>query len=1038
MSRTSWKVAALLFCSGSSALIYQTAWFRQFRLVFGASTSATAAVLAIFMGGIGIGSALLGRRADAQARPLAFYGKLELLIAACAALSQPLLWLVARIYFGIGGSVTLGTAGATVVRLLLAAVVLGPATILMGGTLPAAARAVETDNDRGRRKLALLYAANTLGAVAGTLLGTFYLLERLGNRNTLLVAVVANAVIGLIAWNMGRSGNSAEAAEESAADAPSLAVPSALSSRYVVAASAIVGFAFLLMELVWYRMLAPLLGGTTFMFGLILATALAGIALGGAAYAFWSSGGGASAGAFALTCTLEAVALIYPFALGDRLAFVANSLRSLGRLGFGGHVFAWSIMTLIVVFPAAFIAGIQFPLLIALLGRGREEVGRHVGTAYAWNTAGAIAGSLAGGFGLLPLLTAPATWQLAGWLLIALGAVTAVLALRARERGLVAASLAAALAAVLLSTASGPTALWRHSGIGAGRAPQPQSANELRAWVYNTCRTLLWDADGRESSVALIDSDDIAFIVNGKADGSARGDAGTQVMSGLVGAIVQPNPRRALVIGLGTGSTAGWLAAIPSMERVDVVELEPVVLDVARQLAVVNHGVLANPKVHVRVADAREVLLAARDQYDVIFSEPSNPYRAGIASLFTREYYAAIRNRLAPGGVFIQWVQAYDVDAGTLATIYRTATSVFRNVDTWRAEPGDLLLVATREPIVFDYDALRARAAQSPFREALHAAWRNEGVEGLLSHFVANDVVARKIAAGTTEVNSDDRTVIEFGFARALGEAGAFDIDGLLLAAEKLHADHPTRTRGALDPRYVLLNRASEPSINVPPPRPFPEYDAHHDFHVACRNGLYVGAVQLWESHRLQPANSLEMLNLGEALAELGREEALGFAEALRRQNVVEAESIEARLRLKQKRYPEAADHFERALLAYRTDPWPYSSFMGRTLDAVVALARQDRRQAPRMFNALGEPFAAGQWNDARKIYRVAIAAEASGCSGITVGALQAMEPWPRWTEDSLRIRSRCYAEAGRGDLAATAQREYAEFLAAKAKPLLQ
>ncbi|MCU1246628.1 MAG: Spermidine synthase, partial [Acidobacteria bacterium] len=608
MSRTSWKVAALLFCSGSSALIYQTAWFRQFRLIFGASTSATAAVLAIFMGGIGLGSALLGRRADAQARPLAFYGKLELLIAACAALSQPLLWLVAKIYFGIGGSVTLGATGATIVRLLLAAVVLGPATILMGGTLPAAARAVETDNDRGRRRLALLYAANTLGAVAGTLFGTFYLLERLGNRYTLLAAVVANALIGVIAWNAGRSGNSAEAAEETAsAEEPSLAVPSALSTRYVVVSAAIVGFAFLLMELVWYRMLSPLLGGTTFMFGLILATALLGIAFGGAAYAFWSSGGGASAGAFALTCTLEAVALIYPFAFGDRLAVVANSLRSLGRLGFGGHVFAWSIMTLIIVFPAAFIAGIQFPLLIALLGRGREEVGRHVGTAYAWNTAGAIAGSLAGGFGLLPLLTAPVTWQFAGWLLVGLGAVTAVLALRARERGLVAASLAAALAAVVLSTASGPTALWRHSAIGAGRAPQPKSANELRAWANNTCRTLLWDADGRESSVALIDSDDIAFIVNGKADGSARGDAGTQVMSGLVGAIVQTNPRRALVIGLGTGSTAGWLAAVPSMERVDVVELEPVVLEVARQLASVNHGVLANPKVHVRVADAREV-----------------------------------------------------------------------------------------------------------------------------------------------------------------------------------------------------------------------------------------------------------------------------------------------------------------------------------------------------------------------------------------------------------------------------------------------
>src|SRR5437762_8744568 len=157
-------------------------WLRQFRLIFGASTFATAAVLAIFMGGLGLGSALLGRRADHHPRPLRFYGNLELLIAASAALSPLLLWLIAKVYFALGGSVSLGLFGASVVRLILSTLVLGVPTVLMGGTLPAAARAVETDDDAGRRRLALLYGANTLGAVAGTLLATFFLLEALGNR----------------------------------------------------------------------------------------------------------------------------------------------------------------------------------------------------------------------------------------------------------------------------------------------------------------------------------------------------------------------------------------------------------------------------------------------------------------------------------------------------------------------------------------------------------------------------------------------------------------------------------------------------------------------------------------------------------------------------------------------------------------------------------------------------------------------------------------------------------------------------------------
>ena len=159
-------------------------------------------------------------------------------------------------------------------------------------------------------------------------------------------------------------------------------------------------------------------------------------------------------------------------------------------------------------------------------------------------------------------------------------------------------------------------------------------------------------------------------------------------MRGLLGALSHPNPRRALVIGLGTGSTAGWLGAVPSIERVDVVELEPLILEVARACAPVNHDVLNNPKVHITIGDARETLLTTRDRYDVIASEPSNPYRAGIASLFTQEYYRAAADRLTDDGVFVQWVQAYEIDTPTLRTIYATLASVFPQVETWHTNPG--------------------------------------------------------------------------------------------------------------------------------------------------------------------------------------------------------------------------------------------------------------------------------------------------------------------------------------------------------------
>src|SRR3954454_8379830 len=305
---------------------------RQFRLIFGASTPATAAVLAMFMGGLGLGSALLGKRADRHPNPLRFYGDLELLIAISAALSQALLWIAAKIYVAIGGGVAL--------RPVLAALVLAIPTVLMGGTLPAAARAVETADDAGRRRLALLYGINTLGAVTGALASTFFMLETFGNRQTLFIAVLINLLVAMTARAISAGAMQAETPQTTEEATPQL------SAKFVFAAAAISGFAFLLMELVWYRMLGPILGGSTFAFGLILAVALLGVAIGGTAVALWRrrTSATAPAGAFALPCALEAALLMLPYALGDRLALLANYLRVIGHAGFGGFVLGWAVV----------------------------------------------------------------------------------------------------------------------------------------------------------------------------------------------------------------------------------------------------------------------------------------------------------------------------------------------------------------------------------------------------------------------------------------------------------------------------------------------------------------------------------------------------------------------------------------------------------------------------------------------------------------------------------------------------------------------
>lgn len=777
MNQRVFGVGFLLFCSGLCALVYQTVWLREFRLVFGASTAATAAVLGIFMGGLGIGSIFLGRLAEKSKVPLKFYSNLEFAISIAAAASPFLVDLARWVYSALGGSVALGATLSTVVRLILSAIVLAAPTLLMGGTLPAAARSATSASDAGRHGLAWLYGANTLGAVTGVVIATFIALEALGNRQTLWAACALNALLAVAARKMAAAAIPAEDAEGSPEET---AAPGCSSPCFVFAASAIVGFAFLLMELVWYRMLSPLLGGSTFTFGLILAVALFGIGIGGLLYSLAGLRTGGTLPVFAWTCALEALFIAIRFAIGDRMAVLAAHLRSLSAVGFGAQVFGWALVVCAVVLPASIVSGFQFPLMVSLLGRGGNKIGRHVANAYAWNTLGAIAGSLAGGFGLLPILTAPGAWQFVVFTLSALALAALTMKPRAPLFSNLGVFAMGSASAALMIFTLGPTAVWRHSGVGVGRSGLNAATLNATIELENKYRRYtVWQEDGVESSVAIQASHGASFIVNGKSDGNVRADAGTQVMGGLIGAALHGDVRRACVIGLGTGCTAGWLGKLPELERVDVMELEPAILKVARVCELANQHVLDNPKCHLMLGDAREMLLTGREKYDLIFSEPSNPYRAGIASLFTTEFYQAARARLKQHGLFLQWVQAYEVDGEAIRMVVSTMGDVFPHVEMWITQLGDLLLVASAEPRTWDLPALRARLAQEPFRTATRRIWGVDSAEDMLAHFACSPVMAQRLVAIPDQPrNTDDNMRLEFAFCAQCGTQRRFQYDG--------------------------------------------------------------------------------------------------------------------------------------------------------------------------------------------------------------------------------------------------------------------
>jgi SAM-dependent methyltransferase len=590
------------------------------------------------------------------------------------------------------------------------------------------------------------------------------------------------------------------------------------------------------------------------------------------------------------------------------------------------------------------------------------------------------------------------------------------------------------LASALLCLAEGPTAFWRHSAIGPGRLQALFTApGDLRQLLAERRRRIAWEADGVESTVALDRWDAYAFLINGKNDGNALGDAPTHVMAGLVGAIQHPNPRTALVIGLGTGTTAGWLAQVPSLERVDVVELEAAIVHVAQLCTAVNQDVLANPKVHLIIGDGREFLLTTSATYDLIVSNPSNPYRAGVASLFTREFYQAAARRLTDGGIFAQWLQAYEVDAQTLRTVYATLGQVFPVVETWDVKQGqDLLLTARQRAEPHDLARVAARVASEPYRSALAFVWGVRGVEGLYAAFVADGGLATALRDGAgAGINTDDRSPIEFAFARTMGRTDLFDLEDVRTLAAGRGNGRPAVAGGTLDWALVEELRSVRPVADGRVPRlqaNDPLLQERLLARQAYANGDLLGAQRHWLAQDGTPTGPLDVTMLAEIFAATGDPRALPYIEEVRALEPPQAEALLARWQASAGQVGAAVEHLRAASSGYRTFPWCHRPLFARSLDLAWNLAQQHPELGGALFAALAEPFAVHALEGQRlsTYFSIGVTTDFARSCAAAFGAL---EPYVPWQRRLLEERVRCY-ELTKHSLAGRARADLATFLA--------
>ncbi len=776
-----WKFLAAYGCSGLAALAYEVVWTRWLTLYMGHSTAAASTVFAAFMGGMGAGSAAIAHFAPRLSRRQALYAyaMLEAFVA-LAALAVPLALTASSPV--LVWAYRDGAVGPLfpLVRLACCFVILVVPAAALGSTFPLAVRWFVPTGPRPGQLAGQLYAVNTFGAAIGTIAAGYFLIPAIGLNGTTLVGVAAGAIS--IALTLSTAKDAGDEASELTSQPPTSAsgprarvdrsghgrggrsASPALPETFWLAATvlALTGFATFMYEIAWTRVFAMIIGPSTYAIAATLTAFITGLAMG-------SLVGSRLAGRWLRPTLALSLALIGGAVAASLAAFEAGGplLRFLvAHAGtadtFTAALWRHSLIVAALVAPTAVALGLAFPLSLQLAGGGHEPESRRLGTAYAINTLAAVAGALAAGFVAIPLVGLQQTLRVASALLLVGAAGVSV---RSRFATRVRWKLLGLETAVVILVFVGPR--WDRDLISSGMYMYArQIPQSLDVETALRAGTLLYYREGATATVSVRRlAGDISLAIDGKVDASTSGDMLTQKLLAHVPLLLHPDPRAVAIIGLGSGVTLAS-ALVHPVASVDVVEISPEVVQASRYFSGANHHALDDARTRLIVGDGRSHLSLASRRYDVIISEPSNPWMAGVAALFTREFFEAARRRLAPGGIICQWAHTYDISDADLRSIVATFNSVFQNGAMWLVGDGDLLLVGSTEPTGVNLDNIAA-------------AWNRQGVAAdlaevsvddafsILSMFIGGPQELRRYADGAA-LQTDDRMALEFSGPSAL------------------------------------------------------------------------------------------------------------------------------------------------------------------------------------------------------------------------------------------------------------------------------
>ena len=690
----------LFAASGCSALIYEVVWYQMLQLTIGSTSVSLGVLLATYMGGLCIGSLWLPRR-QWSGHPLHLYAALEAGIGIFAALVQLSLPLLNRVYFtgaehGLPGMLLRG---------LLAAICMLFPTILMGASLPAIVRFVQTrelvaQGVAGVRWWGFLYGGNTAGAVLGCVIAGFWLLRVYNMATTTYIAVLLNLAIAAVSYFIGKKTEAIPAVEPELEATPE-AEANNTSTWPIYLTISLSGATALGAEVVWTRLLGYLLLATVYVFSIILAVFLTGLAIGSAAGSALlkrikpqaALGWAQIFLAFGMFWTAYSIVNIIPFWTDDVLTTPD-----------AWHMYGLDLKRVIfAILPSTLLWGASFPLACAAVSRKSSEAGRLAGGIYAANTLGGIVGALAVSLILIPAIGSQDTERLLLVVAALSGAVALIPVLKKSPGGIFA--LVAALAVAGLLT-------WDIDPI-----PGDLIAYGRRMAGNKNLSQILYVKEGRNSSVAISEWNNgtVYVNVNGHVEATTEiFDMKLQRMVGHLPALLHPDPKSVLGIGFGAGVSAGTFTRYPGIQKITICEIEPVIPPAStKYFGVQDYKVALNPKTHIVFDDARHYLLTTTDKFDIIASDPLDVFVKGTAALYSREYFDSVKQHLNPGGYFTLYVPLYETDEPTIRSELKTFFEAFPYGSVWanlRDGLGyDMVFMGQVEPLKIDIDKVQAR-----------------------------------------------------------------------------------------------------------------------------------------------------------------------------------------------------------------------------------------------------------------------------------------------------------------------------------------